>query len=141
MCRYSPAWLRKTMFVYWYPCSYLSEIGYDHIVETGVWTAGSDNNLEGLWEWANPRDHEYDSITYGNWFQGHNPSGKSSYMYFFFLLYNFVSKLPNLIMSPLPALLFSHLFTVAQHYLESTYAARRYVHIKLCVNFVRRVSI
>ena len=43
-------------------------------------------------------------------------------------------------MSPLPALLFSHLFTVAQHYLESTYTARRYVHIQLCVNFVRRVS-
>jgi len=27
------------------------------------------------------------------------------------------------------ALLFSHLFTVTQHYLESTYTTRRYVHI------------
>jgi len=32
-------------------------------------------------------------------------------------------------MSPRHALLFSHLFTVAQHYLEITYTTRRYVHI------------
>ena len=33
-------------------------------------------------------------------------------------------QLSYLIMSPLHALLFSHLFTVAQHYLESTHTAR-----------------
>lgn len=57
----------------------VSEIGIDHVTATGVWTAGNDNNIEGMWEWSDPVSHIYNSISeqsYTNWFTGQPDDGQ-----------------------------------------------------------------
>lgn len=54
-------------------CRNISAIGLDHIADTGVWTAGNDNSIEGIWEWSNPISHVSAVINeqeYNNWGTG-----------------------------------------------------------------------
>lgn len=54
-------------------CCYLLAIGLDNIADTGVWTAGNDNSIEGIWEWYNPISHISAVINeqeYDNWGTG-----------------------------------------------------------------------
>lgn len=56
----------------------MADIGIDHIIDTGVWSSGTDRILEGIWEWADPTSHVYESIdqqVYTNWAPGQPDGG------------------------------------------------------------------